>query len=54
MFFCGHCTVSAIKTRWTPRWGPAWDWKGSTYMEAQHWAANGRPKVKGGHMTGAC
>ncbi len=31
--------------RWTLRWGPAWDWKGSTYVEAQHQTANGRPKV---------
>jgi hypothetical protein len=25
-----------------------------TYMEARHGAANGRPKVNGGHVTGAC
>ncbi len=31
--------------RWTFRWEPAWDWKGSTYVEAQHWAANGQLKV---------
>ncbi len=28
--------------------------RGSTYMEAQQRAANGQPKVNGGHATGAC
>jgi hypothetical protein len=28
--------------------------RGSTYVEAQHRAANGQPKVNGGHVTGAC
>jgi hypothetical protein len=28
--------------------------RGSTYVEAQHWAANGQPKVNRGHATGAC
>ncbi len=28
--------------------------RGSTYVEAQHRAANGQPKVNGGHATGAC
>ncbi len=28
--------------------------RGSTYMEAQHRAANGQPKANGGHATGAC
>jgi hypothetical protein len=34
-------------------WGPMWDWKRSTYMEAQHRASNGQPKVNGDHVTGA-
>ncbi len=29
-------------------------WKRSTYVGAQHRAGNGRPKVNGGHATGAC
>jgi hypothetical protein len=33
---------------WTLCWGPTWDW------QAQHGAANGQPKVNGGHTTGAC
>jgi hypothetical protein len=40
--------------RYTLRWGSAWDCKGSAYVEAQHRAANGQPKVNGGHATGAC
>jgi hypothetical protein len=28
--------------------------RGSTYVEAQHRAANGQPKVNGGHATGVC
>jgi hypothetical protein len=28
--------------------------RGSTYVEAQHRAANGQPKVNRGHVTGAC
>ncbi len=35
-------------------WGPAWDWKGSTYMETRHQAANGWPKVNVSHKTGVC
>ncbi len=35
-------------------WRPTWDWKRSMYVEAQHWAGNGWPKVNGGHATGAC
>ncbi len=42
-----HCTLD-------PSLGPAWDWKGRTYMKAQHRATNGWPKVNGGHATGAC
>jgi hypothetical protein len=33
-------------------WGPAWDCEGSMYMESRHRAANGWPKVNGGHETG--
>ncbi len=38
---------------WTFCWGSAWDWKGRMYVEAQHRAANGRPKVNWGHTTEA-
>jgi hypothetical protein len=34
-------------------WGPMWDWKRSTYVEAQHRAGNRWPKVNRGHATGA-
>jgi hypothetical protein len=44
----------SFTSRWTFSWGPAWDWKGSTYVEAQHGAAKGQPKVNGGDMTGVC
>ncbi len=41
-------------TCWTFSWGPAWDWKGSTYMETRHQAANGWLKVNVSHKTGVC
>jgi hypothetical protein len=37
-----------LTAQWTFCWGPAWGWK------ARHRAANVRPKVNGGHATGAC
>jgi hypothetical protein len=44
----------SLTALWTFSWGTTWDWKGSTYMEAQCWAANWQLKVNRGHATGAC
>jgi hypothetical protein len=43
---CSPGWLSSFTARWTFSWGLAWDYKGSKYMKAQHWA--------GGHATGAC
>ncbi len=35
-------------------WERRWAFRGDTYMETRHRAADVRPKVNGGHGTGAC
>jgi hypothetical protein len=40
--------------RWILGWGPAWACWWDTYMETRHRAADGQPKINGGHATGAC
>jgi hypothetical protein len=46
-------TTSRV-ARWTLRWGLCGTGTGGTYVEAQRRAADGQPKVNGGHATGAC